>query len=53
LALVVRGKVDLGSGSREGTEGWSLVLARPNLRPIVEHSDDLDALVSELLSGTA
>ncbi len=52
MALVVRGTVDLGSGSREGKEGWSLVLGRPNLRPIVEHNDDLDALVAQLLSAT-
>jgi type III restriction enzyme len=45
MALVVRGRVDLGSGSREGKDGWSLVLGRPNLKPIVEHSDDLDTLV--------
>jgi type III restriction enzyme len=48
MALVVRGTVDLGSGSREGNEGWSLVLGRPNLKPIVEHSDDLDILVKRL-----
>jgi len=51
MALVVRGTVDLGSGSREGKEGWSLVLGRGNLRPIVEHSDDLDALVTMLFDG--
>lgn len=45
MALVVRGRIDLGSGSREGKDGWSLVLGRSNLKPIVEHSDDLDALV--------
>jgi type III restriction enzyme len=45
MALVVRGTVDLGTGAREGKEGWSLVLGRSNLKPIVEHSDDLDALV--------
>lgn len=50
MALVVRGSVDLGSGSREGKEGWSFVLGRPNLRPIVEHNDDLDALITQLLS---
>ncbi len=48
MALVVRGTVDLGSGSREGKEGWSLVLGRPNLKPIVEHSDDLDILIKLL-----
>ncbi len=49
MALVVRGEVDLGSGSREGKEGWSLILGRPNLKPVVEHSDDLGALIKELL----
>jgi type III restriction enzyme len=51
LALVVRGTVDLGSGSREGKEGWSLVLPRPNLPPLVEPSDDLDPLVAMLLDS--
>ena len=51
MALVVRGTVDLGSGSREGKEAWSLVLGRANLRPIVEHSDDLDVLVAMLFDG--
>jgi type III restriction enzyme len=50
MALVVRGSVDLGSGSREGKAGWSLVIGRANLRPIVEHADDLDAIVELLLS---
>ncbi len=49
MALVVRGAVDLRSGSREGKDGWSLVLPRPSLEPRVEHSDDLDALVAMLL----
>jgi type III restriction enzyme len=53
MALVVRGAVDLGSGAREGKEGWSLVLGRPNLRPIVEHRDDLDTLVVQLLSAVS
>ncbi len=48
MALIVRGTVDLDNGSREGKEGWSLVLGRPNLKPIVEHSDDLDILVKRL-----
>jgi type III restriction enzyme len=39
MALVVRGTVDLGTGSREGKEGWSLVLGRANQKPIVEHSE--------------
>jgi type III restriction enzyme len=51
MALVVRGKVDLGSGSREGKDGWSLVLPRQSLSPTVEHSDDLDALVRLLFAA--
>jgi type III restriction enzyme len=51
MALVVRGEVDLGSGSREGKEGWSLVLPRPSLEPRVEHSDDLDALVAMMFES--
>lgn len=51
MALVVRGTVDLKTGSREGKDGWSLVLPRPNLDPIVEYSDDLDALVAMLLKS--
>jgi type III restriction enzyme len=50
MALVVRGTVDLGTGSREGKDGWSLVLGRPNLKPVVEHGDDLDTLVGLLLA---
>jgi hypothetical protein len=48
MALVVRGQVDLGSGSREGKEGWSIVIGRPNLSPIVEHAGDLDELLKHL-----
>ncbi len=51
LALVVRGAVDLGTGSREGKDGWSLVIGRATQKPIVEHSDDLDVLVKQLLAG--
>jgi type III restriction enzyme len=52
LALAVRGTVDLGSGSRKGKDGWSLVLPREHLQPIVEHGDDLDALLGHLISAT-
>ena len=53
LALAVRGTVDLGSGSRKGKEGWSLVLPREHLQPIVEHGDDLDALLRHLAGAAA
>jgi type III restriction enzyme len=48
MALVVRGRVDLGTGSREGKEGWSAVVGRPSLKPLVQHSDDLGALLGLL-----
>jgi type III restriction enzyme len=51
MALAVRGTVDLGTGSREDKEGWSLVLGRPNLKPIIEHSDDIESLTSYLASA--
>jgi hypothetical protein len=49
----VRGTVDLGSGSRKGKDGWSLVLPREHLQPIVEHGDDLDALLRHLTGAAA
>jgi type III restriction enzyme len=51
IALFVRGEVDLGSGSREGKDGWSAVVGRASQKPIVEHSDDLDPLVAMLLAS--
>lgn len=48
MALVVRGRVDLGTGSREGKEGWSAVIGRPSLKPLVQHSEDLGALLALL-----
>ena len=50
MALVVRGRVDLGSGAREGKDGWSAVVGRPSLKPLVQHSDDLGALLGVLFS---
>ena len=49
MALVVRGRVDMGSGSREGKEGWSLVLGRNGQTPIVEQTAELDQLVRLML----
>ncbi len=53
LALAVRGTVDLGSGSRKGKDGWSLVFPREHLQPIVEQNDDLDALLRHLVAAAA
>jgi hypothetical protein len=49
----VRGTVDLGSGSRKGKDGWSLVLPREHLQPIVEQNDDLDVLLRQLVGAAA
>jgi type III restriction enzyme len=50
MALIVRGEVDLRTGSREGKDGWSAVVGRASLRPIVEHSGDLDGLLRNLFA---
>jgi len=47
----VRGEVDLRSGAREGKSGWTLLIARPNLKLLLEHSDDLDSLLNALVSA--
>lgn len=52
MALAVRGQVDLTHSSREGSDGWSLVIGRANLTPLVEHSGDLEELVATLLEQT-
>jgi hypothetical protein len=49
MALVVRGHLDLESGVLEGKDGWTILIGRPSLKPIVEHSDDLDSLVKLLI----
>lgn len=45
LALVVRGKVDVPTASKLDNTGWTAVLPRPQLGPLVEHSEDLQALL--------
>ena len=49
----MRGTVGPGSGSRKGKEGWRLALSREHLPPIVEHNDDLDALLCHLVGAAA
>ena len=45
VALVVRGQVDLDKNTTIDKQGWTAVIARPALAPIVEHSDNLDQLL--------
>ncbi|MFZ0710749.1 MAG: hypothetical protein WAM53_11970 [Terrimicrobiaceae bacterium] len=51
MALVTRGTVDLDRGSREGKDGYSLLVGRPNLKPIIEHAEDLDAVMGVLFAA--
>jgi type III restriction enzyme len=48
VALVVRGRADLSSGSIDGKEGWTLVRARKHVQAKGEHFEDLHTLLSEL-----
>jgi len=50
IALVVRGAVDLGTGAREGKSGWTLIIGRPNLKPLLEHDEDLDTLIKAMFA---
>lgn len=45
LALIVRGEVDIDKESARPGDGWSAVIARKSLKPIVEQNDDLQALL--------
>jgi type III restriction enzyme len=45
VALVVRGQIDLPRGVIVDRSGWTVVLARAALAPVVEHSDDLQHLL--------
>lgn len=45
MALVVRGQMDLDKERSIGVTGWSAVIGRPGLKPLVEHNTDLSALL--------
>lgn len=45
MALVVRGQMDLSKEQSIGSDGWSAVIGRPGLQPLVEHNDDLSTLL--------
>jgi len=51
VALVVRGKVDIDRGVTIDREGWSAVIARSSLTPIVEHSDDLNRMLEVIINA--
>lgn len=46
LALVVRGEVDLVKEQTLGSEGWSAVVGRAGLSPLVEHRAELSTLLT-------
>ncbi|MGH3430332.1 MAG: hypothetical protein ACRDQZ_22650, partial [Mycobacteriales bacterium] len=48
MALVVRGYVDLTRETPVGDDGWSAVIARPGLGPLVEHQEDLQRLLEQI-----
>lgn len=48
LALIVRGHVDLAREQTAGIDGWSAVIARPGLQPLIEYKSDLISLLSVL-----
>ncbi|WP_432178876.1 hypothetical protein [Streptomyces sp. NBC_00063] len=47
IALVVKGRVDL-DGNEESKDGYTIVLARLNLKPIVEYVDSLQVALQML-----
>lgn len=51
MALVVRGHVDIKRERVTGTDGWSAVIARAGVKPLVEHSDDLQRLLDLLVAA--
>lgn len=48
LALVVRGQIDLDKEQSIGEQGWSAVIGRPGLKPLVEYNEDLSVLLQVL-----
>lgn len=48
MALVVRGQADLAREQVVGADGWSAVIGRPGLQPLVEHRDDLQGLLEQV-----
>ena len=48
MVLVVRGTMDLTREQSVGTAGWSSVIGRPGLPPLVEYKSSLDSLLVAL-----
>ncbi|WNG25603.1 hypothetical protein F0U62_17440 [Cystobacter fuscus] len=48
LALIVRGDIDLQAGVRSGGDGWTMVIARPNLKPLLIRKEEISELLKEL-----
>jgi type III restriction enzyme len=48
IALVVRGHVDLSREKTVAGEGWSAVIARRGMHPLVEHTEELQQLLDLL-----
>ena len=48
IALVTRGKITSQWNRSEDSEGWTLALPRPGMKPMPEHFKDLPSLLSRL-----
>ncbi|GAA4707177.1 hypothetical protein GCM10025781_27250 [Kocuria gwangalliensis] len=46
IALVVRGKWDIARGTKIDTNGWTSVIARTALTPVVNHAEDLPSILT-------
>ncbi len=49
MGLIVRGQMDLEKEQSVGTDGWSAVIGRSGMKPLVEHRDDLSLLLQAIL----
>ncbi|GAP61377.1 type III restriction enzyme, res subunit [Arthrobacter sp. Hiyo1] len=50
ISLVIRGKWDIDRGTKIDPNGWTSVIARNALAPIVNHSEDLPAILEAFIS---
>jgi type III restriction enzyme len=50
ISLVVRGKWDIDRGTKIDANGWTSVIARNALAPIVNHAEDLPSILASFTS---
>jgi type III restriction enzyme len=49
VALAARGKINLKTGAQESPDGWTLVIARAGLSPLVEYADELGQILEYMV----